>query len=123
VVPHQHDGKDYYFEDEGISAGRKYFYRLKIVNAGHFEYSHVEMVNLNVENTQQIQVFPNPFRDQLIIRTGGAIRHIKIFDMHGREIMQRSNAVTGSHEMKFALKSYPSGMYLIQITDRNGNVG
>lgn len=63
---------------------------------------------------------PNPVKDQLLIRYTGnyAVFDVTIVDISGQHVMAQGKF---SGSMEFNMKSYPAGMYIIQV--RNNKTG
>ena len=63
----------------------------------------------------QISVYPNPARDMVNVQSPLKV-NITITDIKGRMISQVANA------SRFSIKELPSGLYLLRISDRTGQV-
>lgn len=117
------DGKqDYQYIDVNTIPGQKYFYRLKIVNAGRAEYSRVVSVSPELRQTAGYQIFPNPFSEQFTLKADKPVKEISIFDLYGRKLMQKEIVGSSGYEIKVNLTNHPGGIYLIKITGLNGEV-
>lgn len=82
----------------------------------------VKMSNLAVENIDsksKIQLFPNPFLDEMtIISNGKSIKELTLFDVSGKQINRYENLNT--KEYKLNAKNIPSGIYIVSIrTEEN----
>jgi FtsP/CotA-like multicopper oxidase with cupredoxin domain len=105
------------------------------------EVRYLDMNNLGVRNTQQVpitisgvlasepsagvsgqvQVWPNPSREQAWIRiptgtTGQAV--FTLSTLEGKELRSRQASVAGGGDFEFDLRGIPSGIYLLAVTIR-----
>lgn len=73
-------------------------------------------------------LYPNPFRENLLIQftLPESIRHawVQIYDMKGLLVHRQlvRNTYKENHTITWQAASFVDGMYLIKITDANGNV-
>jgi len=67
----------------------------------------------------QVNVFPNPFIDQLTISSENEIEQIIVFSISGKKLIQLNGIK--SLKTNVSLKSLNPGSYFIQIKDENGN--
>jgi len=74
----------------------------------------------NITGTN-IKVYPNPAKDQLNITNLYTTDRVQLFDMMGRE-MQVNLAVGHDGNNTFSISDLPSGQYLLQVSDKDGNV-
>ena len=79
-------------------------------------------VNMNEEN--QIQMYPNPAKDVLYIQveqsTGGQVT-VQINDLSGKEILSlQQQAQAGSSSIPVQLSGLSSGIYLVQVQTESG---
>jgi len=81
---------------------------------GDFHYSNV--VNLS-QNTLNIQIYPNPFHEQLTLHTTSGIQSLKIIDVQGRVVYQENNLNTS--QKQFNTESLPPGIYFLEIFSDN----
>lgn len=79
-------------------------------------------VNMNEEN--QIQMYPNPAKDVLYIQveqsTGGQVT-VQVNDLSGKEILSlQQQAQAGSSSIPVQLSGLSSGIYLVQVQTESG---
>jgi len=81
----------YFVKDNSPYYGLNY-YRLKMVdNDGTYEYSRVEVINLNKDTLSPLQVYPNPVNEVLNINVAEWLDQevmIEIFNINGAKILQ-----------------------------------
>ncbi len=87
----------------------------------------IEGENINIPNSMKLfNIFPNPFNPITKIRyqipEHGQVR-LKIFNVLGKEILELENTYKkpGTYELEFNADKYglTSGVYLLQLTNRN----
>jgi len=92
---------------------------LKIYN---YDLSNTEVANLyNMENlavtdfskTQNAEVYPNPVKDILNIKTSGTVKSVEIFNTSGAKVKEGKSAVID-------MKQLSAGIYMVKITDSEG---
>lgn len=66
----------------------------------------------------ELQVYPNPTTDYFNLTDNEVVEKITVFTLLGREV-KRFNYVKGE---KYNVEELPRGMYLVQMTDRNGRI-
>nr|NQU92444.1 T9SS type A sorting domain-containing protein [Bacteroidota bacterium] len=72
--------------------------------------------SINEISEIQIQVYPNPFSDQIIIESKNECSEIRIYNSKGK-IIQTFNTIT--FPTKFDLGKLPVGLYLIQMIGKD----
>jgi len=90
-------------------------------NSGHsLIYFYVDDVSLSLctgieeqGSDSEINIYPNPVKDELIIKSAGKIKEIKMYDATGRKVMEQMNLKSKT----LNLKSFQSGIYFIEISD------
>jgi hypothetical protein len=121
--------KEYYFNDQKISAGI-YLFRLKQVDTdGSFQYSgEVEVSIANITDSYVLeQNYPNPFNPSTIIKF--AVNEtspvsIKVYDALGKEVVTLFNETAESgkyYSIEFNGSDYSSGVYYYAIAGNNYN--
>ncbi|MCB0563818.1 MAG: serine hydrolase [Phaeodactylibacter sp.] len=60
-----------------------------------------------------LQVFPNPARDVITIKSAQPLRELRVFDIHGRLV--RIITGSGSGQQIVGLQGLPAGVYLLQV--------
>lgn len=83
-----------------------------------FNANLVTSVKRKTLDTKNIDVYPNPFRDELTFKVGNTSMtyNLKIFDIQGKEIYQKNVKPTNGGIRWFAKNLAPS-IYIYQITD------
>jgi hypothetical protein len=67
---------------------------------------------------KSVDLYPNPASDILHIRsTGFILTHIRIIDLQGRVLLSED-----SNHPDIDVTSLPAGMYLLQLSDRDGSL-
>lgn len=101
----------YTFTDLQPLAGLSY-YRLKQVDFdGTVSYSEIKTTNL--QNSNEVVLYPNPVESQLIISIPASIESIEITDALGHTVLQQKEL--SLNEQKLNLSTLPAGLYLIRI--------
>ena len=119
--------KNYEFIDQAASNNKivTIFYRLKIIdNDGNFSYSKIVSINLFDEFEEKVEVFPNPFYDDLTIKinssnNSNAILEIK--DITGKILFFESIPLFSGNSY-YNLKceqTLQAGIYLVCITTQS----
>ena len=71
-----------------------------------------------VENSDNINIYPNPVNDRLFIETEVEIENIEVYDVYGRQML---SAV--SHQPSVIdVSNLNSGIYFVKINTTNGNI-
>lgn len=74
-----------------------------------------------VPQVNALRVAPNPTRDRVqILLPGQSIQQLVLFDSQGKEVFSQNGDF--NEQMTLNLSAYPSGMYLLQVQDRTGQV-
>lgn len=73
--------------------------------------------NEKVENSQPIDVYPNPFVDEIRIRTNRDVDHVKVISQDGRVMLEARGLPVGG---AIATSDWPSGLYVVYIKDAYG---
>ncbi len=105
--------------DSTYTYGQNGDYQVVVTNANGcsdtsdiFPVTHLS-INDKVSVANQIIIFPNPTKDRLTIQSPIAV-NIAIMDIQGRIIRQEQQV------RHCSLKDLPAGLYLLRLTDRNG---
>lgn len=69
--------------------------------------------------SQTVQLYPNPSNGKITIITKESLKEIKILDIQGKIIYQKNNLL--SLNQKLDIIGLPSGIYIAQIQEKNGN--
>ncbi len=106
------------FEGRALLANGTVYYRLAIYDKdGSMQYSNIVAVNENITDDIIVEVFPNPFNDQVVVNVGnakGGNINITVFDINGRPLYN-SNFENSSNILN--LDGIPSGVYFVNIRD------
>ena len=65
---------------------------------------------------KNILIFPNPTNDLVIIQGFNHISDITVYDLQGKRL-NVNNIVTSFNKLKFSVKNFNSGIYIIKIKD------
>ena len=74
------------------------------------------ILGLNEETMKNILIFPNPTNDLVIIQGFNHISDITVYDLQGKRL-NVNNIVTSFNKLKFSVKNFNSGFYIIKIKD------
>ncbi|MEO5942288.1 MAG: T9SS type A sorting domain-containing protein [Ferruginibacter sp.] len=119
--------KDYNIYDPKPAAGAN-FYRVKQVDIdGNFKYSSTAKVNIKADKTA-ISILQNPIVNNTItidfVTTSNTYMFIRLLDVTGKLVATEKLAVakgSSRHTMQ-SLPNLGKGMYIIAISDENGNL-
>jgi hypothetical protein len=88
------------------------FYRVKMMGASNvIKYSAVRLVDIN--NTDVIQIWPNPVAHELFIQNSGEFSSLVIYDLTGNTV--KSVRITNGIN-KINLTGLPSGEYFVSLS-------
>ena len=73
----------------------------------------------NIEQTQSINIYPNPANDRLYIETQTLTQTIEIFDIYGR---RQKSIVNSQRSTVIDLSELKSGIYFVKINTEKGNI-
>jgi len=115
--------KSYSFTDKNISGSSKFYYRLKqIDNDGHFEYSDIVEVDLNIPAKFVLeQNYPNPFNPSTTIRFAfeeSTFAALKVYNVVGEEVAElfKGTADAGRiYSLNFDASDLSSGIYFYKL--------
>lgn len=84
---------------------------------GTYVNNETECANLSSSsfNEQTFTIYPNPVSDFLSINSKSTISKTEIFDLSGKKILE-------SKQNTIDVKSFSSGIYIVKVTDINGNI-
>ncbi len=112
----------YNFTDvNALAKNNKVYYKLKAVDLdGSFEWSNIVIVNTNDANHANIEVYPNPFNNNVTVSlVDNTPATIEVVTMEGVNVYN----ITTNNNSSFAninLTQLTSGVYFIKVT-QNGN--
>lgn len=125
--------RNYQFTDYNnpITANSTWYYRLNMVDMdGSSEYAPVMLLEQNNQATPAMEVFPNPFTDNLNLQVQSNTDHqatVTLFDLQGKQLASITMPVeTGSQQLNLSslmpeTSTLQTGLYLLQVTV-NGQV-
>jgi parallel beta-helix repeat protein len=93
------------------------FYRLKQVDInGKTEYSFTRNVDFS-QNTQ-VQIYPNPIADYVIVNKGINKNELKLFTISGADVTDKIKIITTSLNTKIETSLLSSGSYILLINNQ-----
>ena len=98
---------NYTFNDNSLS-GSVNFYRLKMID-NNKSYTYSEIINIRNNDSDQLQVFPNPAKDYIMV-SGSDVQNVTIIDGYGRIVLK--SAVSNG---RIDVNQLQSGVYHIFI--------
>lgn len=72
----------------------------------------------NINTASNIKIYPNPTSDHLFIKGADKDTDISLYDVTGRLVYQ---SVTQQEVHSMSVSQLPTGHYILQLTDANGN--
>ncbi|OYU97032.1 MAG: hypothetical protein CFE21_01715 [Bacteroidetes bacterium B1(2017)] len=115
----------YSFDDLGVAglfADKHVYYRLKMIDQdGKFEYSPVRMLDFSEDAIGEVQVYPNPFKEQVTVAfsnlTEGNVT-VEIVDLYGKLVYKGEQQINASNPtiVVSALAKLSTGVYVIKAT-------
>ncbi len=110
------DGRSKYYFTDPASITSKAYYRLKILDPDNkFLYSAIATV-FN-EERNQVSVYPNPATDHIVVKAKD-IRSVAVLSNDGRIVLK--SRTTPSDYKTLNIGTLPTGIYLLQITNSEG---
>ncbi len=104
-----------------------YQYRLKAINdIGTSPWSnllHVDILtveSVSPQDQHEINIFPNPFSNQLTVKSSKPVQKIVLYDATGRLVKQK--LVKDGYEVSLNASSLPKGIYFIQVYSDTENL-
>ena len=112
------------FVDKSPRSGNN-FYRIKQVDKdGTVSYSKI--INVYIESTIKVSVYPNPVNDQLIINIGSRNAQnykIQVTDMQGKVVYDVLKNINSSNtEIKVDTRSWKPQLYILKVINTNNEV-
>ncbi len=116
-----HQEAYYFFEDQSVTAGTRYFYRLKMVDEdGSFSYSVVRSVMLPGKVEKPV-IAPNPTQGitKVYFNVPNDVKaKLTIIDAMGKVfIEQEVHLLTGENVVEVDMFLLPSGIYSLQLNE------
>jgi len=102
---------DYYIAFEGTA---NYGYGIGLDDV---EVTASSGMSIEVQESQEVKVYPNPIKDMLHIESSGVIRKMFVYNMDGQlmnEYPEVNNAIDMSH--------LSQGVYMLKIVTENGDI-
>ncbi|MCS7073383.1 MAG: T9SS type A sorting domain-containing protein, partial [Bacteroidia bacterium] len=109
---------EYRWNDETVSRGKSYFYRLKQLDIdGTYRFSNV--VEAKLPETQSFRIYPNPAIDQVRISIEGLTTEtvqIRLLNTLGQTVLEKDFSTRqGSFDEAIELKGLTSGTYQVLV--------
>lgn len=123
IVDNSMEEKNYAFCDSSILQKNNY-YRLKIIEAdNNFSFSNIINVSKMNYSIVEFNLFPNPVRNILYIKSEIPIDNciISIVDMFGRNIIDKSYVGISTYNFQIEVNNLSKGIYFININSNNTN--
>jgi hypothetical protein len=119
-VNSENNVKNYNYSDYNPNNGLNY-YRLFYKTLDDDVYIS-NIVVLENYKTNNALIFPNPFKNKVIIKDiGENIKNVKIYDNLGKNIKNFSNLVYTNYGVELEMTDLGSGIYYITIETESGN--
>lgn len=112
------------FADKSPRSGNN-FYRIKQVDKdGTVSYSKI--INVYIESTIKVSIYPNPVNDQLVINIGSRNAQnykIQVTDMQGKVVYGVLKNINSSNtEIKVDTRSWKPQLYILKVINTNNEV-
>lgn len=123
-LPARGEGGSYTYRDLRISAGTRYYYRLKMADLdGQFTYSPTIQVNTgDAAFNKNYSIFPNPVVGSFLqIKPLNGDRgdiNIRIIDLNGKTWYSSTLVINGDL-FKMPIQQLPSGIFILQIRNKS----
>jgi hypothetical protein len=80
-------------------------------------------VNINnVLSARQVELYPNPVSDNLMIKSAEKIYSVKVFDISGKLLFQQNT--NGVMQTSLLISSLTKGVYVVELTgEENKSLG
>ncbi|NNK86716.1 MAG: T9SS type A sorting domain-containing protein, partial [Flavobacteriaceae bacterium] len=122
------EGDDYSTSNAATTPQENIFSRINIIPfndqpIGTLTITLEEVLSVNSEAFEStVSIFPNPVEDHFKIQSSArfGIESIKIYDVLGQNVRDLNGS--GRSSVKVYRQGLVAGMYLISLTDGNGNV-
>lgn len=112
-------GAPYSFIDANPSVGNNYYRIRQVDKDGKAGYS--KTINILYNKGSLVTIYPNPVKDFIIIRPTTSAEHYKVevTDVNGHSLDQIF--LNGSTEVKLDARKWSTGVYFVNLYDRNNN--
>ena len=74
------------------------------------------------EGNLSLDIFPNPTKDRVTIKTDEVVNRLSIYSMNGQQMEIVSSQTSQPFQQTIDLSKYPKGVYLIEVGFEDGNV-
>ena len=106
-------------EDHGMTQGK-----MTLISTEAYAeiplFGHTNIGIIDIENSQNIIIYPNPTTGQLTIENEHfSIKGVEIFNVYGSSVAAK---ILSPSKNKIDLSHLPNGMYFIKIRTENGEV-
>lgn len=88
-----------------------------ITNIAQTSYQALSINEFDLNDS--VEIFPNPTTDFFRIRSENLIQSLKVYDVHGRLVLQES---LSNKETSVSFSSFKSGVYFIEVHSNSGIV-
>ncbi len=111
---------DYSYNDIKAAAGANY-YRLKLLDKdGKYQFSNIEMLNVNIEGINITGIYPAPFTDKVNVTVSSAVNavaNICLYDNTGKMVITRQSFLSKgvSNFAVDKLSGLQPGFYIIKV--------
>lgn len=111
---------DYSFTDAVPVSRTTNYYRIRQTDIdGRYTYSTVRYVEYKGE-TKQIQVFPNPASQFILVNGNLSQSRLRIFDLYGKEVLART---LSGNQQQIDIAHFTAGTYMVTIDANNTILG
>ena len=106
----------YVYADTTIGTGI-YYYRLKMINGAHVEYSNMVAVNSMLQDAEnnQFQIYPNPTRNVIWVKTIHANNNVSELSIYNAKGEQVYTSKMREAIQRIDMSDYKNGFYYINI--------
>ena len=105
-----------YFYQDNIMQYGLYYYRLKQTDFdGKYSYSQIRSIEITVNNSQDVTLYPNPFEQHIFIEGNmDELSEIKVYNALGQELKSIRSKNIGDNKILIDFSSINSGVYFIR---------
>jgi hypothetical protein len=107
--------RSYQFVHRSVSRGPT-SYRVKAIELGNGYTSYSNIISLQGNNRHQVQVFPNPVKEEINVRMDNINSRITatLYNANGQSVRQWNST---ANNFTVPVKDLPRGVYMLKITD------
>lgn len=114
------DVTSYSVVDNNVIKGNNY-YRLRSTDLdGNYTLSSIKLVYFDKIDAKLVNVFPNPFHNNLVVSGAKQGSIIMLMDISGKVVKEQKAG--GSERDKLELPSLLSGIYLLKVISKEGKI-